>query len=135
MKLALKFLQLSVESTLIVTDSGGVYQVQLTVTNGGCSVSDLVTIGIRASVKAPNVFTPNGDGENDVFVIEGVGSYPNSSVVIYNRWGGVVYKTDNYASNPWDGRDVPDGVYYFVVNLGPEQEKGEGHSGVIHVLK
>jgi gliding motility-associated-like protein len=58
----------------------------------------------------PNLFTPNGDNHNDVFFIEGL--YPNTRVSIYNRWGELIYDTNNY-DNSWGKNDkVIDGMYY-----------------------
>ncbi len=70
----------------------------------------------------PDVITPNGDGDNDAWVIDGLEAYPNAAVVIYNRWGDEVYAAQPYA-NDWRGtyRDrgqLPDGTYYYVLTLG-----------------
>jgi len=70
----------------------------------------------------PNVFTPNGDGSNDIF-----GPFPYDFVesvkmIIYNRWGEIVFKTDNPDIN-WDGKnyltklDCSDGVYYYICDV------------------
>jgi gliding motility-associated-like protein len=68
------------------------------------------------------VFTPNGDMVNDFFIIQGIESYSSSDVVIYNRWGTVVFEASPYSNlQPWDGTNrnsgskLPDGVYYYVV--------------------
>ena len=76
----------------------------------------------------PNGFSPDGDGVNDQFVIEGIFNYPNNSLTIFNRWGNVIYKKDNY-DNTFDGIPnvkglifgkgrVPSGTYYFIFDLG-----------------
>ncbi|MCK4746067.1 MAG: gliding motility-associated C-terminal domain-containing protein [Bacteroidales bacterium] len=63
----------------------------------------------------PNVFTPNGDGSNDEFMIRGLAR--GSSLLIYDRTGKEVYKSDNYEHN-WNGRDMngreltPDTYWY-----------------------
>ena len=59
----------------------------------------------------PNVFTPNNDGINEYFNIRNLLLYDHRKVVIYNRWGKVIYKSDNY-NNDWGGENVPDGVYF-----------------------
>ena len=64
----------------------------------------------------PNVFTPNGDGFNDVFEISGLDSYNKAEIIIYNRWGNEVYKSNSYA-NDWDGSDLNEGTYYYVIKL------------------
>src|SRR5690606_1471809 len=61
----------------------------------------------------PNLMTPNGDGLNDVFDIDcyGNGDY---ELIIYNRWGNLVYHNTHYTNN-WNAEDVSDGIYYFVI--------------------
>ena len=46
-----------------------------------------------------NGFSPNGDGVNDVFVVEGLHNYPNNKLEIYNRWGNRVYHSYNYQND------------------------------------
>lgn len=76
------------------------------------------------TVIVPNVLTPNGDGQNDAFIIRGIMSYTSMRVVtIMNRYGKVVYRNENYDNaQPWDGRDMSgsklaDGVYFYVIKL------------------
>ncbi len=68
------------------------------------------------TITIPNVFSPNGDNLNDFFRIRNLELYDFRPLVIYNRWGSVVYQSDQY-NNDWDGRGVPDGVYYGVVSI------------------
>lgn len=102
---------------------------------GSCTALDSVLIRITGPISAPNVFTPNGDGDNDTFVIKGIETNPEARVLIFNRWGILLYETENYLSREWDGLNAPDGVYYYVVELSPDDEPGEGHSGVIHLIR
>jgi gliding motility-associated-like protein len=65
-----------------------------------------------------NGLTPNGDGKNDVFLIEGIEKCTQNSLVILNRFGETVFKKDGY-QNDWNGVDLkgnnlPEGQYYFV---------------------
>ncbi|MEZ5014266.1 MAG: gliding motility-associated C-terminal domain-containing protein [Chitinophagales bacterium] len=53
-------------------------------------------------VQIPNVFTPNGDGFNDYFVITCLELYPDNELIIYNREGKIVYHAFNY-HNSWQG--------------------------------
>ncbi|QXP61455.1 carboxypeptidase regulatory-like domain-containing protein [Olleya sp. HaHaR_3_96] len=75
-----------------------------------------------------NAVTPNGDGDNDVFVIRNIELYPENTVKIYNRWGVVVYETSGYGSNGnyFDGRSngrvnvqedelLPVGTYFYII--------------------
>ena len=81
----------------------------------GRSVSDQAIITVECDVIIPNVITPNGDGYNDKFEIEGI-TYSSNTLAIFNRWGQKVYEVSNY-SNQWDGGDLPDGTYYYEVVL------------------
>ncbi|MGS2761371.1 Ig-like domain-containing protein, partial [Sinomicrobium sp. M5D2P9] len=75
-----------------------------------------------------NEFSPNGDGFNDTFVIDGIQLYPNNTLQVYNRYGNLVFKTSNY-NNDWDGvanksgaimeKDrLPVGTYFYVLDTG-----------------
>jgi gliding motility-associated-like protein len=79
----------------------------------------------------PNVFTPNGDGVNDNFVITNLELHPNSELLIFNRWGQVVYESSAYQNN-WDGGSVSDGVYYYVLNLTDGSTPADYH-GFVHI--
>jgi gliding motility-associated-like protein len=68
------------------------------------------------TITIPNVMTPNGDGRNDRFVIRNLLLYNYRTVVIKNRWGKTVYESSNY-NNDWRADNVPDGVYYGVVQI------------------
>jgi gliding motility-associated-like protein len=75
----------------------------------------------------PNIFTPNGDGKNDMFHIFGIEGFPNSKVQIYNRWGNLVFE-DDYYRNTWSGDDLPDGVYYYIFT----RNDGKVTDGYVH---
>lgn len=78
----------------------------------------------------PNVFSPNNDGENDTFWIEGILGTTNS-VKIFNRWGQLVFEANNYRNN-WDGRDVSDGTYFYEVIVAGEPEAFVGHLTILN---
>jgi gliding motility-associated-like protein len=69
----------------------------------------------------PTVITPNLDGKNDLFVINYLEKvYPGCRVLIFNRWGSIVFESIGYA-NPWDGKfkgeDLPMGTYFYKIEL------------------
>jgi gliding motility-associated-like protein len=80
----------------------------------------------------PEVFTPNGDGENDKWVIRGIENYGNNHLYIYNRWGNLVYEKSGYA-NDWEGlanvsvfmngKQLPVGVYFWILEYGVNKTK------------
>ncbi len=65
---------------------------------------------VTTSFYIPNVFTPNGDGKNDVFEVKGLPD--NSRLRVYDRWGTRVFFINDY-ENDWDGGRQPDGIYFF----------------------
>lgn len=68
----------------------------------------------------PNLVTPNGDGENDTFVVPCVAVFPGSKLAVFNRWGNMIFETTNY-NNDWDGTNngqpLPGGTYFFQLTL------------------
>ncbi len=102
--------------------------VNVTVTDG-CGQVRSGVIEVQ-SCKIPDVFTPNGDGRNDFFVIEGIDAYPNSNLKVWNRWGVIVYESENY-ENFWSAEEQPDGVYYFVL----QRSDGKVFEGQISILR
>jgi gliding motility-associated-like protein len=84
-----------------------------------------------------NGLTPNGDGKNDVFLIEGIENSPQNSLVILNRWGETVFKKDDY-QNDWNGVDLkgnnlPEGQYYYIFN--PKKGGDKSLRGTILILR
>ena len=90
----------------------------------GCA--DTVSHPIRiidSLVIIPNIITPNGDGTNDRFVIAGLGAYPIHQLIIYNRWGRVVFRSENY-QNDWNGNNETNGVYFVYLKYGNNLYQG-----------
>ncbi|MBW4890293.1 gliding motility-associated C-terminal domain-containing protein [Mucilaginibacter sp. HMF5004] len=79
------------------------------------SCTDTVVIRVLNDINIPNIITPNGDGKNDVLEIAGISSYPNSELLIFNRWGAEVYRSENYL-NTWNGSGLAEGTYYYIFN-------------------
>ena len=88
-------------------------------TDKGCSITDQVFVKLLKQVAIPNIFSPNGDGVHDTWVIDYLDSYPGCTVDIYNRYGQHIYHSEGYGK-PWDGtikgNPVPIGTYYYIVN-------------------
>ncbi|UAY52771.1 T9SS type B sorting domain-containing protein [Ferruginibacter albus] len=108
----------------------------LTVTAGDCSGSDAVTVTVEEPFPCQIIpakgFTPNGDGNNDTWRILQGECNVTLIVDVYNRWGGLIYHSDNYSSsNSWNGtykgNNVADGTYYYVV-------RGLFPNGSVHTL-
>ncbi|MCB9188603.1 MAG: choice-of-anchor L domain-containing protein [Flavobacteriales bacterium] len=103
----------------------GTYVVSMTAYDQVCNnvetISDTVIfIGeVISEAVVPNVFTPNGDGENDLLKILGIDPTAGFHMVIYNRWGRKVFETDQngefWDGKLWSGIEASEGVYYFEV--------------------
>ncbi|WP_299460288.1 gliding motility-associated C-terminal domain-containing protein [uncultured Microscilla sp.] len=101
--------------------------------NGGTNTP----AGLFAQVKARNMITPNGDGNNDIWRIDNVLAVDNHEVMVFNKAGQVVFKTTDY-SIPWDGtqqgKPLPQGVYYYNLVLEHQGVK-EKKSGFITLVR
>lgn len=89
---------------------------------GGCTKQFVINIDVDTDLLIPNVFTPNGDGHNEVFYIRNLPS-SDAKLLITNRWGKEVYKTSSY-QNDWNGGDTVDGIYYYKLTLGSQSFAG-----------
>jgi gliding motility-associated-like protein len=103
----------------------------------GCSSSDTVIVNVVLDFRLDtyNTITPNGDGMNDAFVIDNIGTYPGATVTIYNRYGVVLYQSTDY-KNDWkgtyNGTDVPQGTYYYTVTF---KDSDKVYKGAINILR
>lgn len=120
---------------------GDQYTLGITVSDGSnTSQSVSVTITVIESgpqeILVPEGLSPNGDGANDTWIIDGIEKYPANKVAIFNRWGNVVYEVSGYnnTSVVFNGSSnrsfnlgsiLPDGTYYYVIQLeGQATKKG-----------
>lgn len=87
----------------------------------GCILDLTARVPLDGDLYIPNVFTPNGDGSNDVFFIRNLPQEGASNqLVISNRWGKEVFVSDNYQNN-WDGTGAADGIYFYRLQVSDSQ--------------
>lgn len=102
----------------------------------GCVASDSVVVTVLPKIVFPDGITPNGDGVNDVWIIDFIEEFPNNVVEIYNRWGKLLFHADGYKQN-WDGKyegdELPIGTYYYIIEL--NDGLTEPFTGPITVLR
>ncbi len=97
------------------------YTLTATEANGCVSASKVTVTVLPYCIKIMDAFTPNGDAVNDRWIVTNNGGTCTKlvKVALFNRYGGVVYRNDNYLNN-WDGtykgKPVPDGTYYYTIN-------------------
>lgn len=101
------------------------YHVVYEIENGKCLQSDTMLVEVE-DIKVPNAFSPNGDGINDLFYIEGIEDGRTYELAVFNSWGSIVYGPVPYdmtrTETLWDGRgkngeELPDGTYYWILNI------------------
>jgi gliding motility-associated-like protein len=80
-----------------------------------------VFIRVYQKLTIPNTFTPNNDGINDTWDIKNLFTYPECVITVFDRYGQQVYQSYGYPKS-WDGKyhgkTVPQGTYYYVIDLG-----------------
>ncbi|MGZ3820665.1 MAG: Ig-like domain-containing protein, partial [Mucilaginibacter sp.] len=108
----------------------------LTVTDErGCVSSDKVSIKVSPEILLPNAFTPNGDGVNDLWNVQGLIAYQNATVDVFDRYGQKVFHSVGYGQ-PWDGTSngkvLPFGTYYYIIDT---KMNGIVLSGYVTIVK
>ncbi len=104
------------------------YHVTVTDECGNTGVGS-VFVNVLCDFIIPNVFTPNGDGKNDRWVIRGIQASKNT-VRVFDRWGGEVFSAHNYANN-WNATGLSDGTYFYEVIVEGESKPYTGHLTIL----
>lgn len=103
----------------------GVHTYYVTVAASGTPFCEGVTFPatitvIPRPVNPSNVFTPNGDAENDQWIITNIEQFPFCTVLIIDEWGRKIYSSEGY-TNPWDGtfenKPLPASTYFYIIDL------------------
>jgi gliding motility-associated-like protein len=118
----------------------GTYSLTAT-TIENCSTTESITVAKDCYINIPNAFSPNNDGENDYFFPR---QYLSSSVTaftmtIYNRWGQIIFQTQNPNGRGWDGKfndqEQPVGVYVYVIYVILNHDIPEHYSGNVTLMR
>jgi len=114
---------------------------KLVVQNLACTDNDTIRIYVDRCLKditgpIPQIITPNGDGANEGWIIPDVDYFKDNNLTIFNRWGNVVWEATPY-NNQWEGKnqkniDLPDGTYYYILNLNDANKKVYNGYVIIH---
>ena len=112
----------SILSQSVTYNQPGTYTVSLFVSKGNCQdiAKKIIKVDIPSKLEVPNVFTPNGDGSNDIFFLSAA-NLTEITALIFDRWGNKVYElTSNTGNIAWDGKnqtgkDVAEGTYFYVI--------------------
>ncbi|MEL6637434.1 MAG: gliding motility-associated C-terminal domain-containing protein [Bacteroidota bacterium] len=98
----------------------------------GCDTSELLITVICDDLKTFSGFSPNGDGKNDTFIIQGAEAYPNNRLLIFSRWGTLIFRVDGYTNDwdgTWEGDALPEGTYFYLFDTGA----GQTRSGYLQI--
>lgn len=123
-----------------VYSNTGTYTVMLVASSNFCK--DTITKTIIAedgfTIEIPNVFTPNGDGANDIFHIKTTG-VKSAEGFIYNRWGQLLFSWDAL-NNSWDGKasngeNCPDATYYYLIKVIDKKDKEHIAPGYVLIAR
>ena len=117
----------------------GTYTVTVSNLCGSSSASAVVeTQNCEFTLEMPNVFTPNGDHTNDIFVPTEINGIAEIQLIVFNRWGDVVYNTTDVLPS-WDGesRGTPcaEGSYFWKIEASDFQGKQYSFHGNVHLIR
>ncbi|MFD2040781.1 gliding motility-associated C-terminal domain-containing protein, partial [Flavobacterium artemisiae] len=111
----------------------------------GNQTSFMQKINVSCPPNIYNALSPNGDGMNDTFVIEGIDCFPNNTVSIYNRYGVLIYEKKGYdnVTNPFEGFSdgratvlkgdkLPTGTYFYILEYEDNGRHGK-KSGYLYI--
>ena len=118
--------------SIISVETGGKYWVKVSTTTG-CSTSD-TTLVKEVGLLVPTAFTPNGDGKNDLFLIEGIDKNLPFSLDIFDRWGTQVFQTNDPLIG-WDGtfknQLLQTGSYIWILKLTPFPDQNQSRKPIV----
>ena len=129
------------ENPIIDFKQANNYEVVLNVVSAeGCEDEMIETVHIllEYTLYAPNSFSPNGDGNNDVFLAQGNG-VKSFEMQVFDRWGGLVFKSSDIKYG-WDGLDVSnnlvaEGTYMYNISLYDHNEKLWIYNGDLKLMR
>jgi gliding motility-associated-like protein len=123
-----------------VYNNAGTYTVVLIASSANCSdtATKIIIVEDPFTLEIPNVFTPNGDGANDLFHIKITGA-KSAEGYIYNRWGQLLHSWDALNVS-WDGKasngeNCPDGNYYYIIKVIDKHDEVHNEPGFVLIIR
>lgn len=121
------------QTSVTLEEEGQNHVYTLTGQVDGCTLTEQVLVRVVPALQVRNTITPNGDGINDTWTIQGIHRFPDAEVRVYSRWGQTVFRARNYT--PWDGDNLPAGVYYYVIDLNPLGYDTRPYTGYLTIIR
>ena len=120
----------------------GTYTVTLYTNKGNCSdtAALFLSVDIPSELVIPNIFTPNGDGSNDLFFVKAT-NLDKIDILIVDRWGNTIYEMSGNTGNvAWDGKnaqgkDAAEGVYLYTLKASGKDGQGFNKQGTITLVR
>jgi gliding motility-associated-like protein len=118
----------------LTLNTSGIYTDTVQTASGCDSLNILELSVVDCEFQISNILTPNDDGQNDTWKVSDVSKIAGCDVNIYNRWGELVFETNDY-NNQWAGtrnnEQLPDGVYFYSIKCSNSDE----YTGEINLLR
>ncbi len=139
-----KFLSDPNSANPTATPPAGIHTYTIQVLNASTCTecTDVVVITVIPELNIPNTFTPNGDGVNDVWQINGLDRFDDCELWIYTRWGQRIFHQTGYESGEeWNGTNnglsLPPATYYYVIDIKKKDAEGKPkkYAGSITIVK
>lgn len=129
-------------NTTAVYQAAGSYTVMLIAAKGACvdTAYKVIKIDVPSKLEVPNVFTPNGDGSNDVFFLK-TQNLTEINCLIFDRWGNKVYEVTSTTGNvAWDGKnfegkECAPGVYFYLIKATGKDTKTYDQKGNVSLYR
>lgn len=123
-------------------NSPGTYTVVMIMKNGPCidTAMRIIRVDVPSDMEVPNIFTPNGDGVNDYFIIHAT-NLTEIQCIIFDRWGVEMYNVTTDKGNiQWDGKtkggkDAPAGTYFYTIKAKGKDDKTYEKQGYITLIR
>jgi gliding motility-associated-like protein len=120
----------------------GTYTVTMIIKNGNCvdTAYKVIKVDIPSDLEVPNIFTPNGDGVNDYFILH-TANLTDINCIIFDRWGAEMYNVTTDKGNiQWDGKtkggkDAPAGTYFYTIKATGKDGKEYKKEGYITLVR
>lgn len=130
------------DSSLVTNINAGFYTTTITDNANNCVLIDTTELRPERictdTLIIYDVFSPNGDNRNDLWIIDGLDNYLTNELQIFNRWGSLVYKQQPYLNN-WNGSSskngepLPSATYYYILKL--NDTEGRVFSGHVTIIR
>lgn len=135
----------AVSSTVVQTsvyNQPGTYTIVMYAAKGECldTAYHVINVDIPSSLEVPNVFTPNGDGVNDLFFLK-ANNLTEINMVIFDRWGNIAYELISPTGNiEWDGKngqgnDAAEGTYFYLLKATGSDGQTYDQKGTINLYR